>query len=126
MLDVIFNGSSARRPANLAEVTLVFDNASGRLQPNLPDGQDINGLIAITRRLYRSGQSEYLINKTPTRLKHIREMFMGLLNSWFLEQCPDIKPTAGFYTDGHRFLKDVKGYNLPVELVPEHYLVRER
>ncbi len=58
--------------------------------------------------------------------KYIREMFMGLLNGWFAEKCPDIKPTAGYYTDGKRFLKDVKGYNLPVELVPEHYLIRER
>jgi len=75
MADVIFNGSSARRAAGVAEVTLVFDNSDGAIQPDLPDGADPS-VIAITRRLYRSGQSEYLINKTLARLRDIREMFM--------------------------------------------------
>ena len=75
MLDVIFNGSSARRAAGLAEVTLVFDNSDGVLQPGFSDGESTD-VVAVTRRLYRSGQSEYLINKAPCRLKDIREMFM--------------------------------------------------
>jgi len=75
MLDVIFNGSSARRPAGSAEVTLVFDNPDGVLQPAFSDGTS-SDVISVTRRLYRSGQSEYLINKAPCRLKDIREMFM--------------------------------------------------
>ena len=76
MLDVIFNGSSVRRAAGGAEVTLVFDNADGLLRPNLPDQTDTNADVAVTRRLFRSGQSEYLINKTTCRLRDIREMFM--------------------------------------------------
>ncbi len=75
MLDVIFNGSSARRAAGSAEVTLVFDNSDGLLQPAFSDGSTTD-VVSVTRRLYRSGQSEYLINKAPCRLKDIREMFM--------------------------------------------------
>ncbi|MDP6637301.1 MAG: chromosome segregation protein SMC [Phycisphaerae bacterium] len=75
MLDVIFNGSSARRAAGSAEVTLVFDNSDGVLQPAFSDGS-VSDVISVTRRLYRSGQSEYLINKAPCRLRDIREMFM--------------------------------------------------
>ncbi len=76
MMDVIFNGSSGRKASGLAEVTLVFDNSKGLLQlSNAPDGA-MNGTITVTRRLYRSGQSEYLINKSSSRLKDIREMFM--------------------------------------------------
>jgi len=78
MMDVIFNGSSARRASGSAEVTLVFDNADGTLQPEVKVKSDNMGgdVVSITRRLYRSGQSEYLINKTPTRLRDVREMFM--------------------------------------------------
>jgi len=75
MMDVLFNGSSARRAAGCAEVTLVFDNASGILQPSEKHA-GAAGAVAVTRRLFRSGQSDYLINKTPCRLKDIREMFM--------------------------------------------------
>ena len=77
MMDVIFNGSSARRASGRAEVTLVFDNVDGVLRPG---GDDESGPppaeVSITRRLFRSGQSEYLINKVTCRLKDIREMFM--------------------------------------------------
>ncbi len=82
MQDVIFNGSSARKPAGMAEVTMVFDNASGLLQPAVDQGgngdgkPDTDNIVSVTRRLYRSGASEYLINKTPCRLRDIREMFM--------------------------------------------------
>ncbi len=77
MMDVIFNGSSSRRACGSAEVTLVFDNSDGTLQPgNQGESNKTDALVSITRRLYRSGQSEYLINKTPARLKDIREMFM--------------------------------------------------
>ena len=75
MMDVIFNGSSARRAAGSAEVTLVFDNSDGMLQPAFSDGAT-SDTISVTRRLYRSGQSGYLINKAPCRLRDIREMFM--------------------------------------------------
>ncbi len=76
MLDVIFNGSANRRPAGMAEVTLVFDNSEGLLQYNIDGESASNGEVSVTRRLYRSGQSEYLINKVICRLKDIREMFM--------------------------------------------------
>ncbi|MDP7636658.1 MAG: chromosome segregation protein SMC [Phycisphaerae bacterium] len=75
MTDLIFNGSTARKAAGSAEVTLVFDNVDGRLQDGL-GGNELNGVVSVTRRIYRSGQSEYLINKTPARLRDIREMFM--------------------------------------------------
>ena len=70
MTDVIFNGSATRTPMNAAEATLVFDNASKRLPIDAPDA-------AITRRVYRNGESEYLINKQPCRLRDIRDLFSG-------------------------------------------------
>ena len=78
MADVIFNGSSSRRPGGMAEVTLVFDNASGTLQPNvqLNDAGAAGSFLSITRKLYRSGLSEYFINNVACRLRDIKEMFM--------------------------------------------------
>ena len=67
---------TTRAPAGIAEVSLVFDNNRGLLRPSLQDLQGTNGVVSVTRRLYRDGQSEYLINKTPCRLRDIREMFM--------------------------------------------------
>ncbi len=69
MLDVIFNGSSSRRSSGMAQVDLVFDNESGLLPVDQNE-------VVISRRLYRSGESEYLLNKQPCRLKDIRELFM--------------------------------------------------
>ena len=76
MIDVIFNGSSARKAGGCAEVSLVFDNSSGVLQPGGQDGSAAPDTVSVGRRLYRSGQSDYLINNTPCRLKDIRELFM--------------------------------------------------
>ncbi|MCE9604198.1 MAG: chromosome segregation protein SMC [Planctomycetia bacterium] len=70
MTDVIFNGSATRTPMNAAEATLVFDNSAKRLPIDAPDA-------AITRRVYRNGESEYLINKQPCRLRDIRDLFSG-------------------------------------------------
>ncbi len=70
MSDVIFNGSGARRAVNAAEVTLTFDN-SGRLLAI--DADEVH----ITRRVYRSGEGEYLINKNPARLRDIRDLLSG-------------------------------------------------
>ncbi|MFQ3619893.1 MAG: AAA family ATPase [Spirochaetales bacterium] len=67
MEDMIFNGSETRKPLNVAEVTLTLSNDSGYLPLEVPE-------IAIKRRLYRSGESEYFINGTPVRLKEIREL----------------------------------------------------
>ena len=69
MQDIIFSGSSVMKPLNYARVTMHFDNEDGALP-------SIYNEIAITRKLYRNGDSEYLINKTRVRLKDIRELFM--------------------------------------------------
>lgn len=69
MEDVIFAGTSKRRPLGYAEVTLVLDNKDGQLPIDYSE-------VSITRRLFRSGESEYYINKTSCRLKDIRELFM--------------------------------------------------
>ncbi|MFA5863853.1 MAG: chromosome segregation protein SMC [Phycisphaerae bacterium] len=69
MLDVIFNGSASRKSSGMAEVVLTFD-AQG------PLAEQYGAEVVITRRLYRSGQSEYLLNNKPSRLKDIRELFM--------------------------------------------------
>jgi len=76
MADVLFNGSAGRKAAGVAEVTLVFDNASGMLRIDSQGDGQADPLVSVTRRLYRSGQSEYQINKSPCRLKDIHEMFL--------------------------------------------------
>jgi chromosome segregation protein len=74
MEDVIFNGSESRAPADYAEVTLTFDNDD---PSDVPLEYKDYPEIAVTRRLHRSGDSEYLINKTPVRLKDITDLFLG-------------------------------------------------
>ena len=69
MEDVIFSGTPGRRGMNCAEVTLTIENADRRL----PFDGDT---VAVTRRFYRSGDSEYLINGAAVRLKDIHELFM--------------------------------------------------
>ncbi|MEI7836565.1 MAG: AAA family ATPase, partial [Planctomycetota bacterium] len=78
MMDVIFNGSVGRKASGCAEVTLVFEDEGNELSPDLPRAaNDVdNRVVTIGRRLFRDGRSEYLINKVPSRLKDIREMFM--------------------------------------------------
>ncbi len=70
MADVIFNGSGTRRPMNSAEITLTFDNSDRRLPLDTSE-------VHITRRIYRSGEGEYLINRQPGRLRDIRELLAG-------------------------------------------------
>lgn len=70
MTDVIFNGSASRSPLGSAEVTLTFDN-SKRLLPFEADE------LHLTRRVYRSGESEYLINGQASRLKDFRDIIGG-------------------------------------------------
>ncbi|MBT7892640.1 MAG: AAA family ATPase, partial [Deltaproteobacteria bacterium] len=72
MEDVIFNGSSVRQPVSMAQVTLVFSNPEHDTIPKYAEFSE----ISATRRLYRSGESQYLINKTACRLTDIRELFM--------------------------------------------------
>jgi chromosome segregation protein len=70
MEDVIFQGSTGRRPVNVAEVSLVFDNSDGSLPIAYQE-------VVVTRRLSRSGQSDYLLNRSPVRLRDIQDMLRG-------------------------------------------------
>ena len=74
MEDVIFNGSESRSAHDLAEVTLTFEND---LVGELPLEYKDYAEIAVTRRLHRSGESEYLVNKTPVRLRDVTDLFLG-------------------------------------------------
>ena len=70
MEEVIFQGSSARRPVNLAEVSLFFENDDGQLPVPFQE-------VVITRRLSRSGESEYFLNRTACRLRDIHDLVRG-------------------------------------------------
>ncbi len=76
MLDVLFNGTSQRRSAGYAEVTLTFEDVAGVLRLPGAEGEEANHAVTVGRRLYRNGESEYLVNKQVVRLRDIREMFM--------------------------------------------------
>ncbi len=69
MEDVIFNGSRSRQALGMAEVSLTLDNSQNTLPVDFSE-------ITVTRRLFRSGESEYLLNKVPCRHKDISELFM--------------------------------------------------
>ena len=69
MTDVIFSGSKSRNPLNLASVTLVFDNSDSYLKVPYTE-------ISVTRKVYRSGENEYLINNEKCRLKDISDLFL--------------------------------------------------
>ncbi len=69
MENVIFNGTSAHKPMGLAEVSLIIQNDKGILPTEYSE-------VIITRRIYRSGESEYLLNKNVSRLKDITSLFM--------------------------------------------------
>ncbi len=68
--DVIFAGNEKRKPLGLAEVSMTFDNADGRLATEYSE-------VEITRRAYRAGESEYFINRNQVRLRDIVELLMG-------------------------------------------------
>src|ERR1700743_3268573 len=69
MDNVIFNGSKIRKPANLAEVSLTFDNTKNILPTEYSQ-------VTLTRKLYRSGESEYRLNDVQCRLKDITDLFL--------------------------------------------------
>ena len=73
MEDVVFNGSESLPQTGMAEVSIIFDNEEGRGPADYNNYSE----IMITRRLFRSGESEYSINKTPCRLKDVVEFFLG-------------------------------------------------
>ena len=70
MSDVIFKGSQSRGPSGSAEATIIFDNSSGALPIDAPE-------VHVTRRVFRSGEGEYLINSQPCRLKDIKALIAG-------------------------------------------------
>lgn len=72
MEDVIFSGSHNYKPLGMAEVSVVFENGDG----GFPSQFGHESEVSVTRRLYRSGESEYLINNVPCRLRDIQEVFM--------------------------------------------------
>jgi chromosome segregation protein len=69
MENVIFNGTKKRKPTQLAEVSLTFDNTKNLIPTEYTQ-------VTITRRYYRSGESEYLLNGIPCRLKDIKDLFL--------------------------------------------------
>nr|WP_312668242.1 chromosome segregation protein SMC [Tissierella praeacuta] len=69
MEDVIFAGTSKRKALGYSEVTITFDNKNGEIPLDYTE-------VAVTRRMFRSGESEYYINKNSCRLKDVRELFM--------------------------------------------------
>ncbi|HRX09440.1 MAG TPA: chromosome segregation protein SMC, partial [Candidatus Limiplasma sp.] len=68
MTDVIFNGTQQRKPMNYCEVTLTFDNSDGTLASDYSE-------VAVTRRVFRNGESEYILNGSGCRLKDIVDLF---------------------------------------------------
>jgi len=72
MEDIIFGGTEFRKPLGMAEVSLFFSTDDGRVPAKYLNFSEIQ----VTRRLYRDGESEYLLNKTPCRLLDVAELFM--------------------------------------------------
>ena len=72
MEDIIFGGTEFRKPLGMAEVSLFFSTEDGRIPAKYLNFTEIQ----VTRRLYRDGESDYLLNKTPCRLLDIAELFM--------------------------------------------------
>ena len=77
MEDVIFNGSANRGPNGMAEVSLLLENDGGPDAAELPEHLRDVAEILVTRRYFRDGESEYLINRRPCRLRDITELFLG-------------------------------------------------
>ncbi|MCL2104211.1 MAG: chromosome segregation protein SMC [Kiritimatiellaeota bacterium] len=70
MPDVVFNGTDTRKPLGMAEVSITFSDCEGVLDTEFNE-------VTITRRVFRSGDGQYFINKSPARLKDIHRLFMG-------------------------------------------------
>jgi len=127
MEDVIFNGNERHAPLGMAEVSIVFENtgevrATGdALDPDLDVStipahfRDLSEIM-VTRRYFRSGESEYSINKTPCRLKDITELFLGtgvgskayaIIEQGRVEQLVNAKPE-----DRRLFIEEAAGTTL--------------
>jgi chromosome segregation protein len=75
MEEVIFHGSASKKPRGMAEVTMVISGLN-TAQPSERDNEDPSDTASVTRRLYRSGDSEYMLNKTQCRLKDVKNLFL--------------------------------------------------
>ncbi len=126
MEDVIFNGNERRAPLGMAEVSLTFENEpqAGSLELLDPD-LDVSAVpahvrslaeITVTRRYFRSGESEYFINRAPCRLKDITELFLGtgvgskayaIIEQGRVEQLINAKPE-----DRRLFIEEAAGTTL--------------
>ena len=89
MEDVIFTGTTDRRAQGFAEVSLTIDNTDKQLDIEYSE-------VTVSRRYYRSGESEYFINRNPARLRDINELFMdtglgrdGYFYYWPGQNCGD-------------------------------------
>lgn len=69
MVDIIFNGTAKRAPLNMAQVSMIFDNTSRQLPLDFNE-------ITVSRKIFRSGESEYYLNKVQCRLRDIRDLFL--------------------------------------------------
>jgi chromosome segregation protein len=84
MEEVIFNGSVSKKPKGMADVTMVISGINGNNPPFPPfaggllseNGEGLSDIAYVTRRLYRSGDSEYLLNKNQCRLKDVKDLFL--------------------------------------------------
>ncbi len=106
MDDVIFSGTARRRPLGMAEVSITFDNSSGSFPLAYQE-------VCITRRVYRSGESEYFINKGSCRLRDIQELFSACgigRAAFFVIAQGKIEEFLSFHPEERRFyLEDVAG-----------------
>ena len=76
MEDVIFAGSDRRKPVGMAEVSVTLDNSAGIFPVDYSE-------VRLTRRLYRSGESEFLINRQPCRLREVQNIYRcGCTRTW--------------------------------------------
>ena len=75
MEEVIFNGSAAKKPRGMAEVTMIVSGLNG-VRSNGENGEGDSDAASVTRRLYRSGDSEYILNKNQCRLKDVKDLFL--------------------------------------------------
>jgi chromosome segregation protein len=127
MEDVIFNGNERHAPLGMAEVSLTFENAApARVSADPLDADlDVSTVpahfrdlseVMVTRRYFRSGESEYFINKTPCRLKDITELFLGtgvgskayaIIEQGRVEQLVNAKPE-----DRRLFIEEAAGTTL--------------
>ncbi len=76
MEEVIFDGSTSKKPRGMAEVTLYLSGINGGRPDQEENGDSSPDSASVTRRLYRSGDSEYMLNKSQCRLKDIRDLFL--------------------------------------------------